>query len=74
MPTFSLTGINVGTFNLGEADRIVTFFSRERGLHRAVAKGARRPGTKLAGKSEALNINRMLLAKGNARRSSPSRD
>lgn len=64
MPTFSLTGINVGTFNLGEADRIVTFFSRERGLHRAVAKGARKPGTKLAGKSEPLNVNRMLLAKG----------
>ena len=39
-------------------------FARERGLHRAVAKGARKPGTKLTGKSEPLNINRMLLAKG----------
>lgn len=39
-------------------------FSRERGLHRAVAKGARKPGTKMSGKSEPLNINRLLLAKG----------
>jgi DNA repair protein RecO (recombination protein O) len=64
LATFSLTAVNVGTFPLGESDRIVTLFSRERGLHRAVAKGARKPGTKLSGKSEPLNINRMLLAKG----------
>lgn len=64
MPTFTLTAVNVGTFPLGESDRIVTLFSREKGLHRAVAKGARKPGTKMAGKSEALNINRYLLAKG----------
>ncbi|MBU6453181.1 MAG: DNA repair protein RecO [Cyanobacteria bacterium REEB67] len=64
MATFSLTAINVGTYPLGEADRIITFFSRERGLHRAVAKGARKPGTRLSGKSEPLNINRMLLARG----------
>jgi DNA repair protein RecO (recombination protein O) len=64
LATFSLTAVNVGTFPLGEADRIVTMFARERGLHRAVAKGARKPGTKLSGKSEPLNINHMLLAKG----------
>jgi DNA repair protein RecO (recombination protein O) len=64
MATFSLTGINIGTFNLGEADRIVTFFCREHGIHKAVAKGARKPGAKLSGKSEPLNLNRMLLAKG----------
>lgn|GEM_PF-372778 len=64
LATFSLTAVNVGTFPLGESDRIVTMFARERGLHRAVAKGARKPGTKLSGKSEPLNINRMLLAKG----------
>ncbi|MBS2006305.1 MAG: DNA repair protein RecO [Cyanobacteria bacterium SZAS TMP-1] len=64
LATFSLTAVNVGTFPLGESDRIVTLFARERGLHRAVAKGARKPGTKLSGKSEPLNINRMLLAKG----------
>ncbi|MFA6209690.1 MAG: DNA repair protein RecO [Candidatus Obscuribacterales bacterium] len=64
MATFSLTAINVGTFNLGEADKIITLFSREKGMHRAVAKGARKPGAKIAGKAELLNVNHLLLAKG----------
>jgi DNA repair protein RecO (recombination protein O) len=64
LPSFSLTAVNIGTFPLGEADRIITLFSREKGLHRAVAKGARKPGTKMSGKSEVLNINNYLLAKG----------
>ncbi len=64
MATFSLTAVNVGSHVLGESDRIVVMFSREKGLHRAVAKGARKPGTKMAGKSEPLNINRLLLSKG----------
>ncbi len=64
MPTFSLTAINVGTFNLGEADKIITLFSREKGIHRAVAKGARKPGARISGKAELLNVNRLLLAKG----------
>jgi len=64
LPTFSLTAINVGTFNLGEADKIITLFSREKGIHRAVAKGARKPGARISGKSELLNVNRLLLAKG----------
>lgn len=64
MPTFSLTAVNVGSFNLGEADRIITLFSREKGLHRAVAKGARKPGARISGKAELLNVNRLLLARG----------
>lgn len=64
MATFSLTAINVGAFNLGEADKIITLFSREKGIHRAVAKGARKPGAKIAGKAELLNVNKLLLAKG----------
>ena len=62
--TFTLNAVNIGTFPLGESDRIVVLFSRERGLHRAVAKGARKPGSKMAGKSEPLTINRYLLAQG----------
>ncbi len=64
MPTFALTAINIGGFPLGEADKVVYLFSSERGLSRAVAKGARKPGTKMSGKSEALCANRLLLAKG----------
>lgn len=64
MPTYNLTGINVGGFALGESDKVVHIFSAERGLTKAVAKGARKPGTKMAGKSEALCVNRLLIATG----------
>jgi len=64
MPTYSATGINVGSFNLGEADKVLTIFTAERGLLRAVAKGARKPGARVAGRAELLNVNSLLLASG----------
>ncbi len=64
MATYSLTAITIGSFALGEADKILTLFSAERGIVRAVAKGARKPGTKSSGRSDVLGVNRLLLAKG----------
>jgi DNA repair protein RecO len=64
VPTYNLTAINVGGFALGESDKVVHMFSPERGLTRAVAKGARKPGTKMSGKSEALCVNKLLIATG----------
>src|ERR1700722_5976859 len=64
MPTYSVNAINVGSFNLGESDKIVTLFSAERGLIRAVAKGARKPGAKIGGRAELLAVNRLLIANG----------
>lgn len=64
MPTYPLTAINVGSFSLGEADKVITMFSKEYGIVRAVAKGARRPGAKISGKAEVLCVNKLLLAKG----------
>lgn len=42
----------------------MTLFCAERGLVKAVAKGARKPGTKMAGRSDILCVNELLLAKG----------
>jgi DNA repair protein RecO (recombination protein O) len=64
MSTYCVSGINVGSFNLGEADKILTIFTAERGLIRAVAKGARKPSSKITGKAEVLNVNKLFLAKG----------
>jgi len=64
MPNYRLTAINVGSFPLGESDKVLTLFSAERGLTRAVAKGARKPGAKIAGRAEVLKVNRLLLATG----------
>jgi len=64
MPTYTLHAINVGSFPLGETDKVLTLFSAERGIVRAVAKGARKPGSKIAGRADVLNINRLLMATG----------
>ena len=49
---------------LGEADRILTLYTPELGKLRAVAKGARRPGSKLGGNVELLTHSMMMLARG----------
>lgn len=50
--------------DLGEADRILTFFTPDRGKLRAVANGVRRPGSRKAGHLEPFMRTRLLLAKG----------
>jgi len=50
--------------NLGEADRIVTLFTEERGKLSAVAKGARRPRSKLAAALQLFSHSRVQLAAG----------
>jgi len=49
---------------LGEVDKILTLFTPELGKVRAVAKGVRRPGSKLGGAVEPLTHSLMVLAKG----------
>jgi DNA repair protein RecO (recombination protein O) len=45
-------GIVLRTHKLGETDRIVTLLSQGRGKVRAVAKGVRRPGSRIGGRLE----------------------
>jgi DNA repair protein RecO (recombination protein O) len=42
MPLIETEGLVLRSYNLAEADRIVVFFTREQGIVRGVAKGARR--------------------------------
>jgi DNA repair protein RecO (recombination protein O) len=64
MATYTVHAINLGNFALGETDKVITLFSAERGIVRAVAKGVRKPGAKISGRAEPLNVNKLLLAKG----------
>jgi DNA repair protein RecO (recombination protein O) len=50
--------------DLGEADRIVTLFSRDEGKIRAVAKGVRRTTSRAAGHLEPFTVSDVLLAVG----------
>jgi len=50
--------------NLGEADKILTLYTPNMGKIKAVAKGVRRPKSKLGGHVETLIRSSMMLAKG----------
>jgi DNA repair protein RecO (recombination protein O) len=62
--TYRATGINLKSIPLGESDRILTILTREFGLIRAVAPGARKPKSKLGGRSELFVVNDLLLSRG----------
>ncbi len=50
--------------DIGEADRLITFFTREHGKVRAVVKGARRIKSRKAGHLEPFTHVSLLLARG----------
>ncbi len=60
---YRVTAVILRRRNLGESDRILTVYSRELGKHRCVAKGTRRPGSKIAGHTEPFMIASMMLAR-----------
>jgi DNA repair protein RecO (recombination protein O) len=49
---------------LGEADRLVTILTAEYGLVRAIVPGARKPKSRLRGRSELFVVNQLLIVKG----------
>jgi DNA repair protein RecO (recombination protein O) len=57
--TYQATGINLKGMALGEADRLLTILTAERGLVRAVAPGARKFKSKLRGRSELFVVNHL---------------
>jgi len=64
MPLYKAEAIVLRRANLGEADRVVTLFTRERGKLTAAAKGARKPKSRFAGRLELFTHLRVLLAVG----------
>ena len=61
MPLYSLDAVVIKSRNLGEADKLITLYSRERGKVRAVARGARRPRNRLAASTEIFTHGNYLL-------------
>lgn len=59
--TWRLEGIVIRVRNLGEADRIVTVYTREKGKLQAVARGARRIRNRLLSPTQAFTLGRYLI-------------
>src|SRR3954469_1794278 len=62
MPQQECDAIILKTYPLGEADRIVAFFSREHGKVRGVANGARRMKNRFGASLEPLAHSRVMFS------------
>lgn len=56
MPLDQCEAIVLRTFDVGEQDKVVVFFSRDKGLLRGVAKGARKVGNRFGSCLEPLSL------------------
>jgi len=64
MRTFPATGISLTIKKYRGTQRLVVFYTRERGKVEAVAQGIGKPGSKLASLTEPLTLSRLFFAKG----------
>lgn len=64
MATFKTRGIIIKRSHFGEADRLVTIFSDKHGKIRMIAKGVRKPLSRLAGHIELFCLTDFLIAEG----------
>ena len=62
MALYNIEAVNIKSRNTGEADKIITLFSKGKGKIQAVAKGARRPTSKFGGRLEVFCYNHLQLA------------
>lgn len=61
---YQTEAVIIKRIKLGEADRILTLYTSEYGKLKAIAKGTRRPKSKLGGHVELLTHSELLIAKG----------
>ena len=64
MTLYRDSGVVLRTHKLGEADRIISLLTRERGLVRAVAKGVRKTSSRFGGRLEPFMHVDLQLAEG----------
>lgn len=62
--SYKAMGINLKAMAMGESDRLVTVLTKEYGLVRAIAPGARKHRSKLGGRSGLFVVNDLLFSKG----------
>ncbi len=64
MNRFNTKGIVLSRTDYGEADRILTFLTADRGKVKAIAKGVRKSKSKLAGGIELFSVSELTLIIG----------
>ncbi len=64
MNNFVTDAINLKSYNLSENDKIIVMYSKEKGLIKGVAKGVKKPKSKLGARMDSLVANKLMLFKG----------
>ena len=61
---YTTDAINLKSYDLSDADKIILMYSRDKGLVRGVAKGVKKPKSKLGARMDSLIANTLMFAKG----------
>ena len=64
MNNYVTEAINLKSYNLNDADKIMVMYSKENGLIKGVAKGIKKPKSKLGARMDLLVANTLQLLKG----------
>lgn len=64
MNNFVTEAINLKAYNLSESDKIIVMYSKDKGLIKGVAKGVKKPKSKLGARMDLLVANKLMLYKG----------
>lgn len=64
MNNYVTDAINLKSYNLNDADKIVLMYSKDNGLIKGVAKGIKKPKSKLGARMDLLVANTIQLLKG----------
>ena len=62
--SFTTNAINIKTYPLSDYDNVVVMFSREYGLIKGIARGVKRPKSKLGARMQTLVANKLMLKGG----------
>ncbi len=60
----NIDAINLKSYNLSESDKIIVMYSKESGLIRGVAKGCKKPKSKLGARMDLLVANSLMISNG----------
>lgn len=62
--TFVTDAINIKSYPLSENDNIIVMFSKDKGIIKGIAKGVKKPKSKLGARMQSLVCNRLMLNQG----------
>jgi len=61
---YTTDAINLRSYDLSDADKIIVMYSKDKGIIRSVAKGVKRPKSKLGARMDSLIANTIQFSKG----------